>query len=74
MESSGVRRGDVGKYFAKQNAHSGAKPPQRRAGSSLQERIALQWLRVFELILLVVETYWEYLFDGIERSSEGGCG
>ena len=30
--------GDVGDYFAKQNAHLGATPPQWRAGSSLPMR------------------------------------
>ena len=39
IESSGVRRGNVGGYFAKQNAHSGAKPPQWRTGSSKGEAL-----------------------------------
>ena len=40
----------MGGYFAKQNAHSGAKPPQRRAGSSLSATIVAPFLYKFALL------------------------
>ena len=40
----------MGGYFAKQNAHSGATPPQRRAGSSLSATIVVPFLYKFALL------------------------
>ena len=44
IEPNEVRRGNVGGYFAKQNNHSGATPPQWRAGSSLSATIVAPFL------------------------------